>query len=68
VSEAKITRADLEQRFRLVQEDLTNAAEDARTKVLAVGAGALVLLVLIAYLMGRRGGKKKSTIVEIRRL
>lgn len=68
MSESKITRADLEAKFREVQTELTTTAEKAKSKVLAVGAGVAVFVVLLAFVLGRRSGKKRSTVVEIRRL
>lgn len=67
-SGVKLTRADLEAKFREVQTELTSGAESARSKILFVGGGALLALVILSFLLGRRGGKKRSTIVEIRRL
>lgn len=68
MSAAKLSRADLEAKFREVQTELNAGAENAKSKVMMAGGVAFVLLLLIAFLLGRRGGKKKSTIVEIRRL
>jgi hypothetical protein len=64
----KVTKQDIENKFREVQSDLTSAAEGAKDKAIVAGVFVLVLLVFLSYLMGRRSGKKKSTIVEIRRL
>ncbi|MEZ5233960.1 MAG: hypothetical protein AB7W59_11410 [Acidimicrobiia bacterium] len=64
----RVTRADLESKFREVQTELTSGAEKARNKVVVAGGVLVVVLLILAFLMGRRGGKKKSTIVEIRRL
>lgn len=64
----KVSRADLEAKLREVQTELTAGAENAKSKVLAAGGVAFVLLLLISFMLGRKGGKKKSTIVEIRRL
>ncbi len=65
---SKVTRADLEAKFREVQTELTAGAENAKNKAMVVGGVLFFVLLLLAFLMGRRGGKKKSTIVEIRRL
>ncbi|GAC1534261.1 MAG: hypothetical protein NVS3B12_14770 [Acidimicrobiales bacterium] len=35
---------------------------------LAVGAGAAVVLVLVVFALGKRRGRKRSTVVEIRRI
>jgi hypothetical protein len=64
----KLTRSDIEDKFRQLQGDLSSAAEGARSKLVVAGGAAAVLLLVIVFLLGRRGGKKKSTIVEIRRL
>jgi hypothetical protein len=64
----KITRDDLEARFRQIQGDAqAKVLDQKQTLVTAVAAaGAVVLLVI--FLLGRRSGKKKTTIVEIRRV
>ena len=68
MSDSKISRADIEAKFREVQTELTSTAERAKGKVVLLGGvGALVLLLLM-FVLGRRAGKKRSTIVEIRRL
>jgi hypothetical protein len=67
-SSTKVTRGDIEHKFRELQSELTTAAEGAKNKVLAIGAAAGVAVLLVAYVLGRRAGKKKSTVVEIRRL
>lgn len=67
-SGGKVSRADLESKFREVQTELTSGAENAKSKVMVAGGVLFVVLLLLSFLLGRRGGKKKSTIVEIRRL
>ena len=61
-----ITRADLETKFRQLRGS-TTASETQRniglTGVIVAGA----LLVLGAYLLGRFRGRKRRTIVEVRR-
>jgi hypothetical protein len=68
ISSTKVTRSDIEHKFRELQTELTTAAEGAKSKMVAIGAAAGVAVLLVAYVLGRRSGKKKSTIVEIRRL
>ena len=64
----RITRDDLESKFRELEGDAREQVESARSTVLtAVGVAALVLL-LLAFLLGTRKGRKRSTIVEIRRV
>ena len=63
-----ISRGDLERKMRELQGEVGNAREQATSYAIAAGAVALVAVVGVAYLLGRRKGKRKSTVVEIRRL
>jgi hypothetical protein len=68
VSQQRITRDDIEAKLREVQLGVEETVAAKRnTVVTAAGVGALVLLILV-YLLGRRAGKKRTTLVEIRRL
>ncbi|CAB4744209.1 MAG: hypothetical protein F2754_11000 [Actinobacteria bacterium] len=64
----KISREDLEAKFRDVKGGVDQRAFAAKelAKPFAIGAGVLVLL--LVYFIGKRVGKTKSTIVEIRRI
>jgi hypothetical protein len=63
-----VTRGDIEAKLReirgTVEEELPSP-EGAQRGGLALGAAALLVL---AFWLGRRRGRKKSTIVEIRRI
>jgi hypothetical protein len=64
----RITREDLEGKFRSVQSDLQGKIDDKKQSIAtAVAVGGVVLLVIF-FLLGRRSGKKKTTFVEIRRV
>jgi MYXO-CTERM domain-containing protein len=63
-----VTRADIEAKLaeiRGVADQTAEAAEGAAKTGLVVGGVAVVVL---AFLLGRRRGRKKSTIVEVRRI
>jgi cobalamin biosynthesis Mg chelatase CobN len=64
----EITRRDLESKFRELQGEVESAGESAKSYALIVGAVAAVAVVGVVYLLGRRRGKKRSTVVEVRRL
>lgn len=66
--EAPITRDDLEASFRTVKDEFDRSAEEAKSKLIPAGIALGVLLLLIAYLLGKRVGRTKSTVVEIRRI
>jgi hypothetical protein len=63
-----ITRDDLEAKFRGLQNDIQGRVEERKTTLLSVVAGAGAVALVIFFLLGRRSGKKRSTLVEIRRL
>jgi hypothetical protein len=64
----KITRDDIETKLRELAGDVDFQVDAAKPKLLAGAVGAAILALLIAYLLGRRGGKSRSAVVEIRRL
>lgn len=64
----RITRDDLEDKFRELEGDVREQAESARTTIIAGVAIAALVLLLLAFLLGARKGRKRSTIVEIRRV
>ena len=64
----RITTADLEQKFRELEGGAHDQVESARSTVLTAGAVAAVVLLLLAFLLGSRKGRKRSTVVEIRRV
>lgn len=64
----RITRDDLESKFRELEGEARDQAESARSTVVTAGAVAALLLLLLAFLLGTRKGRKRSTVVEIRRV
>lgn len=67
-TDTTITRADLEASFQGLQDQLQGKVEQKKRTVAGTAAGVGVVLLLIMFLLGRRSGKKKRTVVEIRRL
>ena len=68
VTDRKVTKADIEAKLRAIRGDVDETAEEVRPYLLIAGAVGAVLLLGAAYLLGRRKGKKKTTVVEIRRV
>lgn len=65
---ARVTRDDIEAQLRAIQGDVHDEV-DARRRTFVSAAGAVaVVVVVVIFLLGRRNGRKKSTIVEIRRV
>jgi hypothetical protein len=65
----EIGRDDIERKFRELESDVIGTV-GAEVKSYAIAAGAVLLIsvVTIAYVVGRRRGRKRSTVVEIRRI
>ena len=63
-----IERDDIESKLREIRGEVDEVGASARSYVLAAGAAAAVVIVAAAYLLGKRKGKKKRTVVEIRRV
>lgn len=63
-----IQRDDIEAKFRELQGGVEHTTEAARGTLVTVGAVAAVVIVLAAFLLGRKRGKKRTTVVEIRRV
>lgn len=67
MAQPRITRADLEARFSEVQSDLQGRLDDRRQSIVAVVSAVGIVVLVVAYLLGRRSGRRKTTFVEIRR-
>ena len=65
---APITRDDIEARFRELNGDVGSEVEAVRPQLLTVGAAVVVAVIAIAFLAGRRRGRKRSAVVEVRRI
>ena len=63
-----IGRQDLEAKLRELQGDVEDTAQSARSTLVTVGAVVAVGVVAVAFLIGRRKGRRRSTIVEVRRI
>jgi len=63
----KITKADVEQKLRNLQGDVEGKIASQRQKIIGAAVAVGVLTILLTFFLGRRSGKKKNTVVEIRR-
>ena len=64
----RITGDDIEQGLRDVTGEVKGQASSAAPKIIPAAVGVSLLLLFIAYLLGKRVGTTKSTVVEIRRI
>ena len=63
-----ITRADIEGKLEEIRGSTQAGADAARGAGAATGGALVVLGMAVAYLLGRRRGRKRSAVVEIRRV
>jgi hypothetical protein len=66
--ERPITRSDVEAKLREIRGEVGATAESAKGAVLAAAVAGVVVVVGVAYLLGRRRGRKRTTVVEVRRV
>ena len=64
----KITPADLQSKLQAFQGDVQGKVDDKKTSIATVAGGVAVVLMIVMFLVGKRSGKKKSAVVEIRRV
>jgi hypothetical protein len=63
-----ITRGDLEAKLRQLQGGVEETKDSALSTAITVGAVVAVGVVAVAFLLGRRRGRKRTTVVEVRRI
>ena len=63
-----ITRDDIEAKFRELTGEASGELESARSQAVTVGLAVGVALVAVVFLIGRRNGRRRSAIVEVRRV
>lgn len=63
-----IHRDDLEAKFRELQGDVKETADEAKSYALVAITVVAVGILAVSFVLGRRRGRKRSTIVEIRRV
>ena len=67
-AEERVTTQDIETKLRQIRGQFEQTTESARSGLVAAGIAGAVLVVAVAYVLGRRRGRRKSTVVEIRRV
>jgi hypothetical protein len=59
-----VERADIEAKARQIEQALVETKESAQDKAVVV-AVAVVAIIVVAFLLGRRRGKKGAAIIEV---
>jgi hypothetical protein len=68
MAQKRITRDDIEASIRELQGDAQSRVADKQKTIVTAAAVGTVVLLLLVFLIGKRSGKKQTTLVEIRRL
>jgi len=63
-----VSKEDLRNTLQSFQDGLRGQVDDRRSLIVTTGIVLGVALVVMAYLLGRRGGRRRSTLVELRRI
>jgi hypothetical protein len=63
-----VSPRDIEHKIRELRGEVDSAADSAKSMAIAVGTVIAVVVVGVAFLLGKRRGKRTSTVVEITRV
>jgi hypothetical protein len=64
----RVSRADIEAKLREIRGEVDDTTDTAKPYALAAGVAVAIAVVALVYTMGRRKGKKRTTVVEVRRV
>lgn len=67
-TEEKISPDDIEAKMREIFEGAQEGVADTKSQLTTLLGIVGIVVVLLAYVFGRRAGRKRTTLVEIRRL
>ena len=63
----QITPDDIKSKLGDLQGEAREQVDGAKNQLMAVGTGVGLLLLVIAFMLGRRGGRRASAVIEVRR-
>ena len=63
-----VSRNDIEAKLREIRGEVDSVGEETRNYAVMVGVVVAVAVVGVAFLLGRRKARRKTTVVEIRRV
>lgn len=66
-STSRVTPDDIRNKLGDLQGEAKAQVDGARNQLVAVGAGVAILLLVVAFVLGRRGGRRSSAVIEVRR-
>jgi hypothetical protein len=63
-----ISRADIEAKFAELRGEVDEKTEAAKVPAIAIAAGVAMLTVVAVFWLGKRKGRKRQMVLEIRRI
>ena len=63
-----VTRADIESKLRQIKGEVDEAVDTTKPYIVIAGAVGAVAVLGLTYLVGLRRGKKKTTVVQVKRV
>ena len=63
-----VTRGDIEAKLREIQGEVEETGRSVKPYLFAAAAVGAVAVVGLVYVLGRRRGRRTTTVVEVRRL
>ena len=64
----KITRDDIEAKLRELRGEVDERVEEAKVPAIAIAIGVAVVTIAAAYWLGKRKGRKRQMVLEIKRI
>ncbi len=64
----KISATDIENKLKALQGDVQEKVDDQKSNLMIAAGVVSIVLIIAFFLLGRRSGKRRSTLVEIRRV
>lgn len=63
----RVTRSDLENKFKQLQDEVQGSADRNKTSLATIATVGGAVVVILAFAHGRRSGRKRRSVLEIRR-
>ena len=64
----KITRDDIEAKLRELRGEVDERVEEVKVPAIAIAVGVAVVTIAAAYWLGKRKGRKRQMVLEIKRI
>jgi hypothetical protein len=64
----EVSRDDIESKLRELRGEVDAVGESSRSIAGVVVVGVIVVVIAATYLLGKRKGRHKTTVVEVRRV